>query len=43
MGRRSVLEQELYEQFLDQGLDEYSAELIAHEQAADLESQRTED
>lgn len=43
MGRRSMLEQELYEQFLDQGLDEYSADLLAHEQAADLEPQQTDE
>lgn len=43
MGRRSTLEQELYEQFLDQGLDEYSADLLAHEQAADLEPEQADE
>ncbi len=38
-----MLEQELYEQFLEQGLDEYSADLLAHEQAADLEPQQTDE
>ena len=38
MSRRSMLEQELYEQLIDQGLDEYSADLIAHEQSSELEA-----
>jgi hypothetical protein len=34
---RTMLEQEFYEQFIDQGMDEYSADLIAHEQAVEYE------
>lgn len=33
-----MLEQEIYEQFISQGMDEYSADLLAHEQATDLET-----
>lgn len=32
---RTVLEQEFYEQFIDQGMDEYSANEMAHEWAID--------
>ena len=35
MSRRGPLEAELYEQFIDQGLDEMSADIMSSEIAAD--------
>ena len=35
MSSRTMLEQEFYEQFIDQGLDEYRADEMAHEWAID--------
>ena len=37
MTRRTMLEQELYEQFIDEGVDQTTADLVAREQAAAVE------
>lgn len=37
MGRRSVLEQEFYEQLRDQGVDETTADVMARDWAEDTE------
>ncbi|GLU88924.1 hypothetical protein [Agromyces sp. NBRC 114283] len=37
MARRTMLEQEIYEQMIEQGVDEMTADIVASEVADDME------